>query len=155
MDGREGGKMDGIEVLLDGESIQMASAPRREGDEVLVPLTEFCEAVGAEAKVLDGNGVLAVCREDLCIPLNASGGDTVMVEGETFARLSAFGGPLGLEWSMDNGSLVVRTGSEATVGLGIGSRPPDFTLPDLFTGEQIGPGDYGGKRVAFFMWASW
>ena len=41
------------------------------------------------------------------------------------------------------------------VGLSIGHAPPAFTLPDLFTGEQVFLSDFLGKKTAFFMWASW
>ena len=41
------------------------------------------------------------------------------------------------------------------IGLSIGQAPPEFTLPDLFTGEMISSGDFRGKKTAFFMWASW
>lgn len=45
--------------------------------------------------------------------------------------------------------------NDTAVGLGIGHAPPAFTLPDLFTGEQVSLSDFRGKKTAFFMWASW
>lgn len=150
----EGVEMAELMIQLDGSTLGGRSALVQDG-EVLVPLDAFCEALGAEAKVMDGSGVFAVCREDLCIPLNTEGGDTADVDGVTYGRLEAFGGPLGLDWTADNGTLRVSTGKAEAVGLGIGSRPPDFTLPDLYTGEAFGPANVVGKRAVFYMWASW
>ena len=147
--------MTELKTELDGRLLALNPSALLDTDAVLVPLTAFCEAVGAEAKVLEGSSVLAVCREDLCIPLNGSADDTVTVKGDLFARLDAFAGPLGLSWVTEKGALRVSTGVKEEAGLGIGSRPPDFTLPDLYTGEPLGPAHVLGKRAVFFMWASW
>ena len=140
-------------VLIDGVNRRLDPSPRLDGDGILVPLAAFCELVEAEAKEV--NGVLAVCREDLCIPLDESV-DLVSFDGVRFARLSSFGGALGLAWSVDRGVLRVQSGRlPEQVGLEIGNRPPEFTLPDLYTGEPVGPAHFKGKRAVFFMWASW
>ena len=96
-----------------------------------------------------------MCREDLCIPLNGVEKDTVSVGGTTFATLAAFGDPIGLTWSVEGDVLRVSSENGASVGLGIGRRPPTFTLHDLFTGESVSSTDYGGKKTVFYMWASW
>ena len=41
------------------------------------------------------------------------------------------------------------------MGLGIGDRPPGFTLPDLHAGDPISLEDYLGKKAVFYVWASW
>ena len=51
--------------------------------------------------------------------------------------------------------LHVTSGAGDPVGLGIGARPPDFTLPDLYTGELVSLSDYRGRKAVFYMWASW
>lgn len=151
---QEGADMQVLKVTLDGKPVQMAPEARRENGRVLVPLHAFAQAVGAEAKKLDGDGPLAVCREDLCIPLNEQ--QTVEVEGTLYASLDAFGEPLGLKWAVEKDALAVgTTGRAAEAGLGIGDLPPRFTLPDLYTGEPVSSSDYLGKKTVFYVWASW
>lgn len=152
-DARKERDMADLDVSIDGEKVGIPAVVQ--GDEVFVALDTFCKAVNAEAKTLEANGPLAVCRDDLCIPLNVSGTeDTVTVEGVLFGRLAAFGDPLGLKWTQNNGSLVVTSGQAAS-GLGIGNTPPPFTLPDLYSGEAVSLSDYRGKKTVFYMWASW
>lgn len=123
---------------------------------VFVALDAFCQRVNAEAKILEAGGPLAVCREDLCIPLTGSDTqDTVTVDGVLFGRLEAFGEPLGLSWTVANGTLLVVTEQTMSVGLGIGQKPPTFVLPDLYDGAPVAVDDYRGKKTVFYMWASW
>ena len=148
--------MPELKVFLDGEEAVLSPGPRLSGDRVLVPLKAFSALVGAEAKKLSSDGPLAVCREDLCIPLDTGDQQTVAVDGVLFAPLDAFGEPLGLSWSVESGVVNVSTSaSAAQEGLGIGDRPPAFMLLDLYTGEPVSIEDYRGKRTAFYMWASW
>ncbi|OGG46438.1 MAG: hypothetical protein A3F84_15355 [Candidatus Handelsmanbacteria bacterium RIFCSPLOWO2_12_FULL_64_10] len=142
-----------LKLYLDGRPAPLTPAPRLENGEVLIPLHTFCEAVGAEAKALDGGGQLAVCKGDLCIPLKQA--ETVSIDGVVYAPLTAFGEPLGLRWQAEGDSLRVTSGAGDRTGLGIGERPPDFTLPDLYTGEPVSVSDYRGRKAVFYMWASW
>lgn len=117
-DARKERDMADLEVSIDGKNVGKLAA--QQGDDVYVALDTFCEHVNAEAKTLEDGGPLAVCRDDLCIPLNVSGTeDTVTVDGIVFGRLAAFGEPLGLNWTQNNGSLTVTSG-QAVAGLGIG-----------------------------------
>jgi len=145
--------MSVLKLYLDGRPAPLTPAPRFQHGEVLVPLHAFCEVVGAEAKALDGGGQLAVCKGDLCIPLK--GAETVSIDGVTYALLTAFGEPLGLRWQAEGDALRVTSGAGGQTGLGIGDRPPDFTLPDLYTGEPVSLSDYRGRKAVFYMWASW
>ena len=148
-----GETMKALTVELNGREVSLA-AQKRAG-EILVPLDGFCDLIGAEAKEIDG-GPFAVCRGDLCIPLNVSDTrDTIMVDGVLFGRLDAFGGPLDLEWHLDNGTLSIQSKKDSTVGLGAGDQPPPFTLSDLYTGQSVSLSDFQGKKTAFYMWASW
>lgn len=88
--------MQDLTVILDGQPVLLTPGPRLDRDNILVPLYTFAEAVGAEAKTLDNNGPLAVCKEDLCIPLNTGEEVTVSIYGTLYAPLGAFGEPLGL-----------------------------------------------------------
>jgi len=142
-----------LKLHLDGRPAPLTPAPRLKDGEVLVPLHAFCKAVGAEAKALDGNGQLAVCKGDLCIPLKQA--ETVSIGGITYAPLTAFGEPLGLRWRTEADALQVTSGAGGQVGLGIGARPPDFTLPDLYTGGPVSLSDYRGRKAVFYVWASW
>jgi hypothetical protein len=142
-----------LRVLLDGTEVGLSATLR--GDEVYVALDDFCKQIDAEAKVLEAGGALAVCREDLCIPLNVSDTeDTLTVAGVLFGRLTAFADPLGLVWTLNNGALEVTSG-QVVSGLGIGNVPPPFTLPDLYSGAPVSVSDYRGKKTVFYMWASW
>lgn len=148
--------MKDLVFQLDGQAVAMQPGPRLDGDQILVPLNRFAEAVGAEAKVLENDGPLAVCRDDLCIPLNGTDSSTVEIEQVLYARLGAFGEPLGLRWEVSADTLRVRSsGAEVQSGVGIGDVPPAFSLPDLYTGEPVSNGEYKGKKTVFYMWASW
>lgn len=149
----EGQTMSDLSVVVDQQKTTLAA--KVQDGQVYVALDAFCSAVDAEAKTLEENGPLAVCRDDLCIPLNVAGTeDTVTVDGLLFGRLAAFGEPLGLSWTQNNGSLTVTTG-QAVTGLGIGNTPPAFALPDLYSGASVSSSDYVGKKTVFYMWASW
>ena len=146
--------METLGLVVDGEEVALSQSPRRgAGNRVLVPVRAFGEAVGAEAKELDGNGSLAVCKADLCIPL--SEGETVSLDGDVFAYLSAFGEELGLQWQLANATLTVNTEGRVATGLAVGSRPPVFALPDLHTGATVSSADYVGRKTLFYVWASW
>jgi hypothetical protein len=142
-----------LKLHLDGRPVTLTPAPRLENREVLVPLHAFCEVVGAEAKVSPGGRQLAVCKGDLCIPLKQA--ETVSIDGVVHAPLAAFGEALGLRWQTEGETLRVTSGAGGRIGLGIGDRPPDFMLPDLYTGNPVSLSDYRGKKAVFYMWASW
>lgn len=145
--------MPTVSVAIDHKQTQVTAFV--EHDDIYVALDAFCALVNAEAKTLESNGPLAVCRDDLCIPLNVSGEtDTLEFEGVLFGRLAAFAEPLGLSWKLDAQVLRVNTGQK-TEGLSIGQTPPAFTLPDLYSGEAVALSDYRGKKTVFYMWASW
>jgi hypothetical protein len=149
----EGQMMSTLSVVVDQQKTALAA--KVQDGQIYVPLDDFCSAVNAEAKILEENGPLAVCRDDLCIPLNVVGTeDTLTVDGLLFGRLGAFGEPLGVSWTQNNGSLVVMTG-QMVAGLGIGNAPPAFTLPDMYSGVPVSSSDYMGKKTVFYMWASW
>lgn len=44
---------------------------------------------------------------------------------------------------------------ESLIGVKAGMYPPDFTLKDAATGEEISIRDYMGQRVLIMIWASW
>ena len=143
------------EVSLDGRALPLNGGARVEGDRVLVPLHDFCGSIGAEAKLLDGSDQLAVCREELCVPLNgASDHDTRRVDGVDYVYLDSFGDAFGLTWELGEDRLQIHT-RNGDRGLGLGMKPPEFALPDLMTGREVSSTNFLGKPTAFFMWASW
>jgi hypothetical protein len=146
--------MSTVSVSIDGQPSRVSAVVK--DDAVFVALHDFCQSVNAEAKTLAEGGPLAVCREDLCIPLNRTDRpDTATVDGVLFGRLDAFGGPLGFTWDVKDGVLSVMTEQMVPVGLGIGHKPPAFVLPDLYSGASVSIDDYLGKKTVFYMWASW
>ena len=149
--------MEAIALFVDGQQVAVTPSPRRDGDRVLVPLAAFPKTVGAEAKELDGNGRVGICREDLCIPLEAE--DRRTIDGEDFAFLSSFGEALGLHWTLGDDvlrvALRVEPASSTARGLAVGARPPVFQLPDLATEELVSSDAYVGRKTVFYMWASW
>jgi hypothetical protein len=170
----EGRNMEVLTLVIDGQQVALSQSPRlvpcptnglhsanahlsdrtpEGGDRVLVPVLAFSEALDAEVKKLDGNGSLAVCMADLCIPLSEE--ETMSLDGEVFAYLSAFGGELGLRWQLAGSTLRVSTGKRMATGMAVGSRPPVFELPDLHTGATVSSADFVGKKALFYVWASW
>ena len=122
---------------------------------MLVLLERFCEVVGSEVKVLDGLAYPAVCKGDLCNSLNVPDvADAVLVIGKTFVYLEALTEPLSLRFQTYTYRIEVKV-MDSTSGLGPGQMPPGITLSDLFTGELISSSDYLGRKVVFYMWASW
>jgi hypothetical protein len=142
--------MEKLEVYLDGQALALGPAAGQINGETWVPLHGFSRAVGAEVKEVGGG--LAVCREELCIPLAPE--DQRVQEGQPYVRLAAIGSPLDLEWTLAPGRLRVRSAGQA-IGLGIGEVPPSFALPDLFTGEMVSSSAFRGKKAVFYLWASW
>ena len=144
-----------LESRMNGEALELESSPVSKAGSVLVPLHSLCAAIGAEAKRGDG-GPLAVCRDDLCIPLEGAAENLVEeIDGVLFARLDAFGEPLGLTWTLQGSVLEIGNEGASDVGLSVGDKPPSFSLPDLSTGEPVALEDYRGRRTVFYMWASW
>lgn len=125
-----------------------------EAGRVLAPVAVLCDALGAEYKRLDGLDHPAVCRGDLCIPLDAVTEDTRDVDGLVHVWVDSISDPLGLSVTVDEREVTVMT-TQPKEGLGAGDRPPAFTLPDLFTGETVSTSDYAGRKTVYYMWASW
>ncbi len=44
---------------------------------------------------------------------------------------------------------------ESMIGIKAGLYPPDFTLKDVVTGEEISLRDYTGQRVLIMFWTTW
>lgn len=149
-----------LTLVLDGAPRPMARSALMADGQVAVPLRAFCDLVDAEVVDLDGQGSLGVCvGEDLCLVLQP--GSSREMDGELYADLDSFSEGLGLRWQVDGATLRVTTGAigageaVAPAGLGVGQRPPAFTLPDLRTGELVSADVYRGKPAVFYMWASW
>ena len=140
---------------IDRELTPLTPVPRLINGEALVPLHAFSQAVGAKVKTFEGSEKLTICKGDLRIPLDVSGADSVSIDGVVYASLAAFADVLGLRWQMADDTLSVTSSVIDHTGLCVGDRPPDFTLPDLYTGERVSLKDYQGKKTVFFMWGTW
>lgn len=143
------------QLYIDSKLVSLTPAPRLKNGDALVPLHAFSNAVGAEVKTLEDSGNLAVCKGDLCIPLGDSGANTISIEDVVYVPLDVLAEPLGLRWQMEDNALRVTSSAGERIGLRIGDHPPDFMLPDLYTGELVSLRNYRGKKTVFFMWASW
>ena len=112
-------------------------------------------ALGGELKTLEGPGQTAICRGDLCIPLNMAGSrDTVLVEGTEYVYVDSLSEALTFRFYQAGGETIIMTNSSKR-GLNPGDTPPEFALPDLFTGEMVSSTSYPDRKVIFYMWASW
>ena len=143
--------MHQLAFFLNGLALSLNPAPQVQGDQVAVPAEAFCALVGAELKDVDGQ--LAVCRGQLCVPLNQH---QLKEVGQTlFVDLDHLAEPLGLSWDLTAEALRVEQTGAAPIGLGAGSPPPAFALPALAGGPPLGPRSFIGKKAVFYMWASW
>jgi len=151
--------MEPIVLYIDDEEAALSPGAVLKNGDVLVPLEAFGQRVGLKIEYLEDPEQVTICRDDLCIPLMV--GDAkqgaVLLSEVAFASPSAFAGPAGLGWRYDAEEKILRifTAGASEVGLGVGDRAPDFTLPDLSTGTPISLSDFRGQKTAFFMWASW
>ena len=122
-----------LNATLDGRVFELQPAARQEGEVVWVPAEAFGQAIDAECK--DIGGQWAMCRGDLCIPLDAAA--VQVLDAVRFVRLDDFAEPLGLEWRVADELLLVSRGLRAEGGLGVGQVPAAFALPDLYSGEAL------------------
>ena len=144
--------MTRIDVEIDGSPLESGYM---DGDRVLVPLESFCQAVGVEIKMLDGLENTAVCCGDLCIPLNVGGAvDTTHIERIEYVYVDLLEDALNLRIQQASEVTMITT-TETKRGLKPGDMPPEFTLPDLFSGEPVASSDFVGRKTVFYMWASW
>jgi hypothetical protein len=141
-----------LKVVIDAAAFDGYSD---ENGRVLAPLNALCESIDAEVKVLEGLEQSAVCRGDLCIPLNVGGADdTLEIDGDEYIDVDILAEVLGLEVTIEEDSAMVSTNG-LNIGLGSGDTPPAFRLPDLYSGDPVASSDFLGRKVVFYMWASW
>ena len=144
-----------LKLYIDNRLVSLVPEPRLKNGDALVPLHAFSKTVGAEVKTIDDSGGLTICKGDICIPIDVSNTNIVSINDVIYAPLATFAESLGLRWQMKDDALWVISSDVDHIGLSIGDRPPDFTLPDLYTEESVSLKDYYGKKTVFFMWASW
>ena len=144
--------MTRIDVEIDGSPLEPGYV---DGDRILVPLESFCQAVGAKIKMLDGLDSAAVCRGDLCIQLNAGEAvDTKHIERIEYVYVDLLKDALNLHIQQAGEVTMIAT-TEAKRGLNPGDMPPEFTLPDLYSGDPVTSSTFLGRKTVFYMWASW
>ena len=144
-----------LKLYIDNRLVSLVPEPRLKNGNALVPLHAFSKTVEAEVKTIEDSGGLTICKGDICIPIDVSNTNIVSIKGVIYAPLADFADALGLQWRIKDNALWVISSDVDHIGLGIGDRPPDFTLPDLYTGESVSLKDHYGKKTVFFMWASW
>ena len=144
-----------LKLYIDNRPVSLVPEPRLKNGDALVPLHAFSKTVGAEVKNIDDSGGLTICKGDICIPIDVSNTNIVSIKDVIYVPLADFADTLGLQWRIKNNALWVTSSAVEHIGLSIGDQPPDFTLPDLYTGESVFLKDHYGKKTVFFMWASW
>lgn len=143
------GAMQDLELIVDGQPVALNPAARLNGADPWVPVHALGPVIGAEAKKI--NGQLALCKGDLCVPLASDKTEN----GDVYVTIADVAEPFGLGWQVKDQTLRLSLGRQTAVGLGIGQRPPGFTLPDLRTGKPVSLANYAGGKTVFYMWASW
>lgn len=146
--------MKEVQVLVDGRSVGGLEGVVLDGDEVWLPMDPYCSCIGAETRLVDGRRV--ICRGDICVPFEGGTGQRVMDGGDLCVLMSLVNENLGLSGEFDGvrGELRVHTLSPRPSGWRVGGSAPDFTLPDL-AGQPVSVADYRGRKVVFYVWASW
>lgn len=98
------------------------------------------------------------CLGDLCIPLEQSVDNDVVVkrQGETWLSLTGFARKVGQPYAADYETQVWSFGAiPATRSAFLDSAlAPDFALPDR-QGKLVRLSDFRGHRVLILTWASW
>ena len=140
-----------IGVEIEGEKIE----GRMDDGRLLLPVDLSAKAIGAEVKSVDGLEHPALCQGDLCIPLNVAGRiDVREVDGVSFIYADVFEEPMGYRVETREDGVVLAKDTN-TSGIGPGDTPPNFSLPDMRSGNSVSVTDFVGQKVVFYMWASW
>ena len=139
--------VDGVEYVSD-------LRPVRTEIGIEVPIRVFANAIQADVVGLEVDGNIALCRGDLCVPIDSS--SRRKIDGNDYVPLEIFGEAFGLRWKSIEKELRVDTnGIPETAGLGFGQIAPSFTLPDMYSGEPVSSESFRSRKSVFFMWASW
>lgn len=131
--------------LEDGRKV--GGAAWRDGVCWLAPET-VQDLLGGYARRLD-DGRWALCRDELCAPL----ADGQRNEADGTLALEGLCAALDMEVVEADGDWLLRPRSAP--GLGVGMRPPGFSLPELDGSAERSPAHFHGRRAVFYMWASW
>lgn len=144
------------ELVLWVDGVEVASDPRpiRDDSGIQIPLEIFSEAIHATLQEIGVDGGIALCRGELCVPIDT--GSRRDIGGIDYVSLDLFGEAFGLRWWETDEELRVETkGMRDMEGLDTGQVAPGFTLPDMYTGELVSSETFRGRKTLFFMWASW
>ena len=138
-----------MKIIIDGTDLPIEG--RLRDGQLLAPLTGFVESLGAEVRPA-GPGQTTICRGDLCVLL--ADDDVAQSDGVDHVVVDHLSDALDFDIRIDGDTAMVisKTGDH---GLSPGDSPPEFALPDLFTGESVSSRAYLGRKVVFYMWASW
>jgi len=91
-----------------------------------------------------------MCRDELCVPLDAEARRDGKVDLAAFWR--KLGNPVVSDRARD--AWVLGTGAESRAEALSGLQAPDFSLPDL-NGVSHSLSAHRGKKVFLTTWASW
>lgn len=167
-----------IPVGLLAESVATAAGTdkqvpcRRENAVLLLEAHAAARAFGWEAKVVEADKLLIVCRgeaKDICVPIqldrvrHLSGGEGLFVEAAALGQAMRF--------AVDDrsGRIVLRRGTTGSAneqvaaydahwgpgrGFEIGRTLPDIPLYDM-QGREVRFSRFLGKQYILYCWASW
>jgi len=112
-------------------------------ESLTIPAEDFHRGTGWEIKP-EG-----ACRDDICVPLDTTPGDTVDV--------AAVADRLGMPLIEDaaHGLWALGPASAPTGRALCTATAPELTLPDLRTGEEFSLSSLRGSKVMLLAWASW
>jgi hypothetical protein len=140
------------QLFINGQSQSLPTAPALVDNAVWFPLQSAAKLVEAELQETP-DGTPMLCQGDLCVRLEED--DRRSIDGHPCVALQSLAHSFGLEWNLKATDLYISMTDRKMSGVSMGMRPPNFTLPDLYTGEPVSLNDFIGKKAIFYMWASW
>ena len=144
--------MDIHRLFMDGTPLSLPTAPTLADNTVWLSVQSAAKLVGANVQETP-DGTPMLCQGDFCVLLAEN--DRLAIDGQPCITLQSLAHSFGLECDLKDTDLYISTTERQMPGLGLGMRPPSFTLPDLYTGKLVSLDDFIGKKAIFYMWASW
>ncbi len=148
-----------ISIYIAGaEEISGVKAIIRNGS-AFISIDDVSERLGIVTKKI-GDGMIGICRDDLCILAQLDNEDDVIRDPERLminARLIAQALDSGVEWLISGKALRFIPLDQVVLDtvVRVGDVVPDFVLPSITDGKMLSFSSFRGKRVLLFLWGSW